>query len=55
MELRRAQPIYLLIDDGTVTSMTSTLGVLYDEHYDQKDGFLYMKYASQEVFGWEWD
>jgi microtubule-associated protein 1 light chain len=50
MELNENQAFYLLIDDKGIASMSMTLAEIYDKK-KSNDGFLYMSYASQEMFG----
>jgi microtubule-associated protein 1 light chain len=51
MNLGRSQAIYFLIDDRSIVGVSTTMAELYAQYHDRQDGFLYMKYASQEVFG----
>ncbi|XP_023652100.1 microtubule-associated protein 1 light chain 3 gamma-like [Paramormyrops kingsleyae] len=44
------QAFYLLINNGGMSSMSLTMVEIYKDHKDE-DGFLYMTYASQEMFG----
>lgn len=41
---------YLVIDNQSMVSTSRTVAEVYREHKDA-DGFLYMTYASQEMFG----
>jgi len=50
MALNQNQAFYLLIDDKGIASMSMTLAEIYDKK-KFSDGFLYMSYASQEMFG----
>ncbi|XP_026880478.1 microtubule-associated proteins 1A/1B light chain 3C [Electrophorus electricus] len=50
MTLMPSQAFYLLIDNTGIASMSLTLAQVYSDHKDE-DGFLYMTYASQEMFG----
>ncbi|KAL4639898.1 microtubule-associated proteins 1A/1B light chain 3C-like [Arapaima gigas] len=50
MSLLPSQAFYLLIDNHGLTNMSLTMAQVYKEHRDD-DGFLYMTYASQEMFG----
>ena len=50
MTLSPNQAFYLIINNKSVASMSTTLTQLYIEEKDE-DGFLYMTYASQEMFG----
>ncbi|XP_022245025.1 microtubule-associated proteins 1A/1B light chain 3C-like isoform X2 [Limulus polyphemus] len=44
------QAFYLIIDNKSMASMSRTLSEIYIENKDE-DGFLYVTYASQEMFG----
>lgn len=50
MALLPTQAFYLLIDNSGLASMSLTMAQVYKDHQDE-DGFLYMTYASQEMFG----
>uniref|UniRef100_A0A3Q0SJ31 Microtubule-associated protein 1 light chain 3 gamma n=1 Tax=Amphilophus citrinellus TaxID=61819 RepID=A0A3Q0SJ31_AMPCI len=50
MALLPSQAFYLLISNSGLTSMSLTMAQVYKDHQDE-DGFLYMTYASQEMFG----
>uniref|UniRef100_L7M386 Putative ubiquitin domain of gaba-receptor-associated protein n=1 Tax=Rhipicephalus pulchellus TaxID=72859 RepID=L7M386_RHIPC len=50
MELHPSQAFFLLINQNIMAPVSATLGDLYNEERDE-DGFLYLTYASQEVFG----
>uniref|UniRef100_G3Q833 Microtubule-associated protein 1 light chain 3 gamma n=1 Tax=Gasterosteus aculeatus aculeatus TaxID=481459 RepID=G3Q833_GASAC len=45
-----SQAFYLLINNSGMASMSLTMAQVYKDHQDE-DGFLYMTYASQEMFG----
>uniref|UniRef100_A0A8C3HLM2 Microtubule-associated proteins 1A/1B light chain 3C n=1 Tax=Chrysemys picta bellii TaxID=8478 RepID=A0A8C3HLM2_CHRPI len=49
MSLTATQAFYLLVNKG-LPSMSMTVGEVYSDHKDE-DGFLYVTYASQEMFG----
>uniref|UniRef100_A0A3B4V793 Microtubule-associated protein 1 light chain 3 gamma n=3 Tax=Seriola TaxID=8160 RepID=A0A3B4V793_SERDU len=50
MALLPTQAFYLLINNSGLASMSLTMAQVYKDHQDE-DGFLYMTYASQEMFG----
>uniref|UniRef100_A0A8C4Q969 Microtubule associated protein 1 light chain 3 gamma n=2 Tax=Eptatretus burgeri TaxID=7764 RepID=A0A8C4Q969_EPTBU len=50
MSLRPTQAFYLMVNRRNLASMSSSMAELYTEHQDE-DGFLYVTYASQEMFG----
>ncbi|XP_075904894.1 microtubule-associated protein 1 light chain 3 gamma isoform X2 [Nelusetta ayraudi] len=50
MALLPSQAFYLLINNSGLASMSLTMAQVYKDHQDD-DGFLYMTYASQEMFG----
>uniref|UniRef100_A0A674NHY9 Microtubule-associated protein 1 light chain 3 gamma n=1 Tax=Takifugu rubripes TaxID=31033 RepID=A0A674NHY9_TAKRU len=56
MALLPTQAFYLLVNNSGLASMALTMAQVYRDHQDD-DGFLYMTYASQEMFGshsWTW-
>uniref|UniRef100_A0A2H6N7M9 Microtubule-associated proteins 1A/1B light chain 3C n=1 Tax=Micrurus carvalhoi TaxID=3147026 RepID=A0A2H6N7M9_9SAUR len=51
MGLRSTQAFYFLVDGNhSLVNMSATMGDVYTMYKDE-DGFLYITYASQEMFG----
>lgn len=51
MNLNTRYSMHFMINNKTVAvGMTRTMNEIYKEHKD-KDGFLYITYSSQEIFG----
>jgi len=50
MRITSTQSLYLLVNNRSMISLSLTLAEVYSE-YAGADGFLYVTYASQEVFG----
>lgn len=50
MSMSQNQALYLLVNERSMLSLSLTLGEVYTEHAGP-NGFLYITYASQEVFG----
>ncbi|OQV24718.1 putative Microtubule-associated proteins 1A/1B light chain 3C [Hypsibius exemplaris] len=50
MALTSSQAFYLIINNKSMACMSKSMGEIYREERDD-DGFLYMVYASQEMFG----
>jgi len=48
--LESTQALFLLVAEKSMSCMSSSMGEVYSHHSDT-DGFLYITYASQEVFG----
>ncbi|XP_054840837.1 microtubule-associated proteins 1A/1B light chain 3C [Eublepharis macularius] len=51
MGLSSTQAFYLLVNNKSLASMSLTLAEIYQDYKDE-DGFIYMTYASQEMFGY---
>lgn len=50
MKLSHTKALFLLIDNRSMPSLSRTIAELYND-YRNEDGFLYITYASQDVFG----
>lgn len=50
IKIKPNQAFYLLINNKSICSMSVTMSEIYRDDKDE-DGFLYMTYASQEMFG----
>ncbi|XP_037006814.2 microtubule-associated proteins 1A/1B light chain 3C [Artibeus jamaicensis] len=50
MVLGATEAFYLLVNDKSAVSMSATMADIYRDYRDE-DGFLYMTYTSQEMFG----
>ena len=50
MVLGATEAFYLLVNNRSLGSMNVTMAEIYRDHKDE-DGFVYMTYASQEMFG----
>ncbi|MEQ2177332.1 hypothetical protein GOODEAATRI_002452 [Goodea atripinnis] len=48
--LDQTQTVFLLVAERSMSCMSSSMGEIYSRFRDA-DGFLYITYASQEVFG----
>ncbi|RVE44404.1 hypothetical protein evm_010934 [Chilo suppressalis] len=52
MKMKPNQALYLIINNRSMLSMSLTMAQAHEEFCDE-DGFLYITYASQEVFGYQ--
>lgn len=50
MQLRETHAIYFMVDERTLVSLGASISEIYSSHADA-DGFLYLTYASQDMFG----
>lgn len=50
--LEASQALYLLISGKNVSCLSASMGEVYSQFRDP-DGFLYITYASQDMFGWK--
>ena len=50
LQLNDTQTFYLIVNKRTMASASTTLAEIYSMEKDN-DGFLYITYASQEMFG----
>jgi len=50
MHLAPSQSLYLIVNNKSMVCSTKLLAEVYKENKDE-DGFLYITYASQEMFG----
>ena len=54
MQIGPTQAFYLIVNNKSMASLTRTIAEVHREAADE-DGFLYMTYASQEMFGWSFN
>ncbi|CAL8302081.1 unnamed protein product [Arctogadus glacialis] len=50
IDLEASQALFLLVAERCMSCMSASMGEVYSQHSDL-DGFLYLTYASQEMFG----
>lgn len=50
LQVPTSRAFYFVINNQSMASTSKTIAEVYKEHKDE-DGFLYMTYASQEMFG----
>ena len=51
LELSPERAIFLLVNGERSLTMTEELGSIYDKFKDKNDGFLYMTYSDEMVYG----
>lgn len=51
MKVGPSKALFFLVNNRSLVSLSKTLAEIYAENRSE-DGFLYIHYASQEVFGW---
>ncbi|KAJ2954763.1 hypothetical protein O0L34_g3066 [Tuta absoluta] len=54
VKIKPNQSVFLIINNRSMLSMTLTMAQAY-ENYGDEDGFLYITYASEEMFGYQDD
>ena len=54
IDLESTQALYLLVSERSMSCMSSSMGDVYSQ-YSDPDGFLYITYASQDMFGGDMD
>ncbi|KAL0973875.1 hypothetical protein UPYG_G00212300 [Umbra pygmaea] len=54
IELEPTQALYLLVSEKSMSCMSCSMGEVYSQ-YSDPDGFLYLTYASQDMFGGDTD
>jgi GABA(A) receptor-associated protein len=50
IDLETHQSLFIFVDETALATTSETIGTLYENHKDE-DGFLYMIYCSENVFG----
>ena len=50
IEMDDSQALFIFVDESTLAVTSQTIGTIYQNHKDE-DGFLYMIYCSENVFG----
>ncbi|XP_029918584.1 microtubule-associated proteins 1A/1B light chain 3C [Myripristis murdjan] len=50
IDLESSQALFLLVSEKSMSCMSASMGEVYSQYRDP-DGFLYITYASQEIFG----
>ena len=50
IKLDETESVFLFVNDSILPPTSSTISSIYDEHKDE-DGFLYISYCNENVFG----
>ena len=50
IELEESQALFVFVKESILAQTSVSIGALYDDHKDE-DGFLYLLYCSENVFG----
>jgi len=50
IKLNDTESVFLFINNNIVPATSSTIATIYEEHLDE-DGFLYITYCNENVFG----
>jgi GABA(A) receptor-associated protein len=50
INLADSEALFVFVDESVLATTSQTIGTLYNSHKDE-DGFLYMMYCSENVFG----
>ena len=51
LNLNPDRALFFLVNGNRSITMTEELGHIYDKYSDKEDGFLYMSYSEEVVFG----
>ena len=51
LEIEPERALFFLVNGKNTVSLNDSLGQIYDLHKDKEDGFLYMTYSEEMVFG----
>ena len=52
LELSPERALFFLVNGKHSLTLTEDLGQVYDKFKDKSDGFLYMTYSEEIVYGW---